>query len=707
MAKRKKGNGDCSGEVLEIILENQKRYKALLADYNPITGEGAPGERVVLELSDFEMRKQWIPEEMLEVDLISQLMRYGSIAEFISGYGWQDGQRPTADAVGREIIKIREKYDFCFWAYFEILIDDKTGRGLIPFKLNYAQIYTLGKCEERRRAGQPINIIICKARQWGGSTFCLFYQIWVGMKWSPSHKFSVCAQVNGVAVSITQMFATALQKYKTWTLGIPGKELRFVPIPRSNEYVIKDEKNRQVRNNRIRIGSIENPDNLRGLPGDGVHFSEVSVWPDTPMKRPEDLVKSIAGGILPRPLTLQFFESTPKGAGNFFHRSWLDAKEGRSSYTPVFIPWYFIPHDTLPVADYAEMARWLYENKDVDKADENGKWRDSGKYYWKLWTSGATLEGIQWYRYKRLEFRDHADMASEAPSDDIEAFTFSGSKVFDVYHLESLRRDCKEPKRRGYLTSEAAKGAGVLKNVRFVDQQDGAFKVWEEPDLESPISDRYLTVVDVGGRNETSDWSVIRVFDRAAMMNLGRPKLVAQLRYHTDYDLLAYDAMRIAWWYKESLLVIESNTLETRDTDRDMDGDMSEYILDIISGLYTNLYARQPSAEAIKQGRPRRWGFSTNTSTKPAIIGNLIEAVREHSWIERDSYAIDEFAIYEKNEKGQFSNPPGQDNHDDVVMCTAIALWVCFREMETPHPIVALDTSEIIRHSDPNSTAFI
>lgn len=704
---KKQEEKDRDKAIADMLIENRMRLKRLQADYNPITGKDAPLQRVKLSIPDFEIPVQWVPVEMMNVKLIKNIAECGTIEKFINTYPWAGGTKPTIKKIGEEIIKIREKYDFPFWAYFEINIDDKTGRGLIPFKLNYAQIVTLEKCESLRKANKPINIIICKARQWGGSTFCLFYQIWIGMKWSPSHKFSVCAQVNGVAVSITQMFATALRKYKTWTLDIPGRELRFVPIPRSNEYVIKDDKNRQVRNNRIRIGSIENPDNLRGLPGDGVHFSEVSVWPDTPQKRPEDLVKSIAGGILPRPYTLQFFESTPKGAGNFFHRSWLDAKEGKSSFTPVFIPWYYIPHDTLPVPDYKEFAEWLYDNRNMDKVSADSKWRDSGQYYWRLWELGATFEGIQWYRYKRLEFRDHADMASEAPSDDIEAFTFSGAKIFDVYHLEAIRRDCKEPIRTGYLTSDAAKGAGVLKNVRFVDLQDGPLKIWNEPDLQSPISDRYLTVVDVGGRNDTSDWSVVRVFDRAAMMNLGRPKLVAQLRYHTDYDLLAYDAMRLAWWYKNSLLVIESNTLEIKDKERGMDGDMSEYILDIISGLYNNLYARQPSAESIRQGRPRRWGFSTNASTKPAIIGNLIEAVREHLWIERDNACIDELAIYEKNDQGQFSAPAGEGNHDDIVMTTAIGLWVCFREMETPHLILEMDMGEIVRHSDPNSTAFI
>ena len=227
----------------------------------------------------------------------------------------------------------------------------------------------------------------------------------------------------------------------------------------------------------------------------------------------------------------------------------------------------------------------------------------------------------------------------------------------------------------------------------------------KEPDKETQISDRYIVSVDVGGRNPTSDWSVIRVFDRFAMIMGGRPELVAQMRYHTDYDLLAYDSMRVAHWYNDALLVIESNTMETRDKDRDIE-DMSEYILDIIAGLYDNLYARAGNPESVKQGKPRRWGFQTNSSTKPAIIGHLIECVREHLWIERDAYCVEELALYEKNDKGQFSAPPGRGNHDDVVMATAIALWISNREMDTPQFVVPLG-NDLLRHADPNNNAAI
>ncbi|MDE7393142.1 MAG: hypothetical protein K2M80_01530, partial [Muribaculaceae bacterium] len=45
-----------------------------------------------------------------------------------------------------------------------------------------------------------------------------------------------------------------------------------------------------------------------------------------------------------------------------------------------------------------------------------------------------------------------------------------------------------------------------------------------------------------------------------------------------------------------SLLVIESNTLETHDRERQVEGgDQSQYILNQISTVYPNLYARRQS----------------------------------------------------------------------------------------------------------------
>lgn len=668
------------GMYKDIIEENNRRTKMLRAEFDPITGKDAPCDRVLLHIPDFALKDQWVPKEMMENSLIKNILKYGSIKKFINEHPFEYSH-PDYHEVELMLRRLRHKYDFIHWAYMCIRIKAKTG-GRVRFKLNYAQIKVFLKCEELRKSGKPIDIIICKARQWGGSTFSIFYQMWLALKWKESHSFVVAAQNKTVAKSIVRMLTQAVKSYPAWDLGLPEDESLQLANVDDTCYEFRDSHKQRVRDHDIYVGTIKEPDGIRGFATSGAHYSEVGVWDDTPERRPGDLIRSIAGGIPVMPYTMQVMESTPKGAGNFFHETWRNAKEGTSNFNALFIPWFYIPHDTLPIDNYEEFVKWLIDGKDDD--NPQGKWKDSGKHYWWLWTLGATLEGINWYRYKRLSYNDYALMASEAPSDDIEAFQFSGTKVFDFREVDAMRATCKDPIAEGTLVSDAGKGKEVLKNIRFIKKRQGELKIWEFPDTGAAMSHRYLTVVDVGGRSKKADWSVIRVFDRVMMTLGGKPELVAQMRYHTDHDLLAYDAMRLAEYYNHSLLVFESNTLETKDKERDTDGNMIEYILDTIAGIYNNLYARQQTAEQIEKGEPKKWGFHTNTGTKPGLIANLQECIRDQLYIERYNPCLDEMAMYQKNDKGQFSAPAGEGNHDDMLMCTAIGLWICFRDMKLP-----------------------
>lgn len=694
--------------VSEILAENDKRMKALRAEFDPITGEDAPGERFLLAIPDFPIPVQHAPVEMKNIPLVQAIVQAGSIRKYLKATADFEGCEdvPEIDDIVRALFCLRFAHDFSFWAYYEIRIEDKETGEMVPFKLNNPQIIVLNICERLRKSGEPIDIIICKARQWGGSTFCIFYQMWIGLYCAVKHSFAVCAQTKPVAGNIANMLIRSMESYDAWSLGLPVNEkLEIIQDSKTGEYLIKDSHGKAVTRSRFRIGSVENPDALRGYSGEGVHHSEVGVWENTPKKRPADLIRSIEGGILHRPNAMKVKESTPKGAGNYFHAEYTRAKNGKSSSTPVFIAWWQIPHDTLPIENYEEFIIWLVSHKDEDFPNEN--WLDSGKYYWHLWEIGATLEGINWYRHARKGVDDFADMASEAPSDDIEAFQFSGTKVFSIDSIDELKKGCRAPKWKGELYAKDVKGADALENIHFDNITNGRLWVWAKPDTSAPMTNRYLVAVDVGGRSKKADWSVIRVFDRFAMeKNIGgKPVLVAEQRYHTDHDLLAYDAARIAKWYDNALLVIESNTLETKDRERDVDGNMTEYILDTISDIYDNLYARKASAEQIKEGVPTRWGFHTNTSTKPMIIAHLIGCVRDQLWIEQSEYCCTELALYQKNERGQFSAPPGEGMHDDVLMCTAIALWVCFCDMELPEWIEKTATSSNRIEFDPNSAS--
>ena len=179
------------------------------------------------------------------------------------------------------------------------------------------------------------------------------------------------------------------------------------------------------------------------------------------------------------------------------------------------------------------------------------------------------------------------------------------------------------------------------------------------------------------------------------MADGGRPVVVAQWRGHCDIDLLAWKAARIASLYDNALLVVESNTMETREAWRMVEGDQSEFILSQIKRAYPNLYARRRREEEIREGRPLRYGFHTNVSTKPMIISSLVRIVREGLYVERDARCLDELMVYERRPDGSYGAVSG--HHDDLVMTRAIGLHICFHEL--PLPRLLEDTPKTSRHS--------
>ena len=179
-----------------------------------------------------------------------------------------------------------------------------------------------------------------------------------------------------------------------------------------------------------------------------------------------------------------------------------------------------------------------------------------------------------------------------------------------------------------------------------------------------------------------ADWSVIAMFDREPMLRGEGPEIVAQWRGHTDFDLLAWRAAMASQFYGRALLVIESNTLETRDPDRDVDGDQSGFILNRLREVYPNLYARRQREEAVRMGAPVRYGFHTNISTKPAIVATLVKVIREGLYTERDQNCLDEYLSYERRPNGSYGAIAGC--HDDLLMTRAIGLHICFHEMDPP-----------------------
>lgn len=675
-----------SENVAKLIALNHARNAEIKAKFNPITGEGSIGERKKIVIEDFPFPVQYIPKTMMRVPLVRQLVEAGSIKLFLEEYMNTEYSDEDKEKVIEQFVRIRVKHDFAFWAAMYVFIKQKGGGEDVHFRLNRPQRKLIMRFERRRLQGKPIRLILLKARQWGGSTATQIYMAWLQLVHKVGLNSLIVGHVKDASTEVKDMFDKLIKEYPIKMLYEMGEaynetEPKIVGVGQSgNIHRIPQ------RNCKIKVGTAEKPNSARGGDYNLVHCTEVGLWVTTDGKTPEQIVRSACSGILLKPYTMIVYESTANGTGNFFQREYDAAKAGKSQFESLFIAWFEIEQYALALDDEVKFATWLWENRNNENANSDRE--ESGRYLWWLWEQGATLEAINWYILERSKYTDHGDMASEYPSDDVEAFVHSGARVFDKYHVEKFKKACKAPKWIGDVYAAGDEGEEALVNLRFSEDKQGLLWVWAKPDVDGDeeVTDRYLVVVDIGGRGKKADWSVIVVFDRLNQMEGGKPVVVAQWYGHIDMDRLAWKAAQIAAYYDNAYLVIESNTLETHDKERQVDGDMSGYILNQIKDVYTNLYARKQSDEEIKEQAPKKYGFHTNVATKPKIISTLVKVIRDHLYVERDARCLDEYLCYEKKKNGAFGAITGK--HDDLLMTRAIGLQIAFYEMDLPTIVV-------------------
>ena len=614
--------------ISKILQENERRRAIVFAPFNPITGEGSIGQRVAFTVSDYPIPTQYLPVEMMDEPFVKSLSKAGSVDAFIRDALMLPVTDEARDKVVEEFIRIRQKHDYPFWAAMFAYIKRKGGGTDVLFRLNRPQRKLIKRLEKMRKAGKPIRLILLKARQWGGSTAIQIYMAWLQLVHEVGLNSLIIAHQGTGSDEIKDMFDRMIKSYPVEMLHELGdayapNEPKMVGVGKSGNIFRVPQ-----RNCKIKIGTAERPNSCRGGDYNLVHLSEVALWKETDGKKPEDIVRSACSGILLRPYTMIVYESTPNGVGNFFHKEYLAAKKGLSQFEAMFVAWFEIEQYELPFeneADKYEFAKKLFANRRNEEVKSDRE--EPGTYHWRLWEKGATLEAIHWYVSERSKYTNHGDMASEYPSDDIEAFTYSGRKVFSSEDVEQFRPACRAPRWIGEIYGSADEGEKAIEGLRFKKEADGRLFMWhdvERSDIEE-VTDRYLVVVDVcKGHTKNADFADILVIDRLFMMDGEPPVVAAEWHGHIDMDKLAWKATQVAAYYNNALLVIESNTLETNNTKGE-----AEYILTLIHEVYgRQLYARKQSAEDIRQGLPKKYGYHTNPLTKKVVIYNLKVVIR-------------------------------------------------------------------------------
>ena len=684
-------------DIKAMLREDKVRRNKYFRTYDPIRGD-EQGEVVPREKLTIAGQEYNVPCEMMQDPFVKAYLKHDGASGLLRATGQYDTDE-NRNAVVENLFNLRLKYDFEFCAAATIKIQDKETKKSIPLILNEGQRILVGEYERQRLAGVPIRVLLVKARQWGGSTATQCYMYWLQRYWFESWHSCIVALDQTQAVNIRTMYKNLIAKLPGWSDPISFKRFEGTELIR----IIPE------RNCRVQIGSAQRPDALRSFDFSLVHMSEVGLWKDTQEAKGDDVAMALYSTVPDVPGTMIVMESTAKGVGNYFHRQYLAAldnkKSGTNGIRPVFVAWY---------VDARYTKRYFDKYRNTE--DFVSTWTE---YNWWQWEQGATLDGIYWYNnFKKAHHWTDFQMKSEYPTTAEEAFQTKSGRYFTDDLLAWLKHNVRQPKFVGDIRGDATIGDKVMENVKLYPNdalQSEVLKIWIHPQDNAPdgkvVKNRFLVTVDVGGRGYRADWSVISVFDRISMAGeFGALERAALWRGHVDPDLLAYKAAQIAHYYDDALLVIESNTYDTKNKKSDdaavSEGDHTFTVLDTLGNIYDNLYRRRTAPDKPQDRALNKIGWHMNKQTKYMAYDDYTVRIREGDYMEYSQDAADEAMWLMNAPGGKIEAMEG--THDDIQDTTAVGCYIAFGGMQ---PVKIVEdarkrTSSVARSNSGGESTF-
>jgi hypothetical protein len=239
----------------------------------------------------------------------------------------------------------------------------------------------------------------------------------------------------------------------------------------------------------------------RGLTIHNLHASEVALWPGSPQETMAGLLAAVApGGAVD-------IESTPNGAGGYFHAEWLRAKAG-GGFTPHFFPWWREPAYRLPLAP-GESLEPISEEEALLIAKER-----------------LTPDQIKYRRYLTHTFGGLAPQ--EFAETDADCFLVSGRPVFDVHAIDARLRQLIPPIRATL---------------------NGAECIWLEPQP----GRSYVIGADVAEGGAEGDFSA------AVVVDLETGLQCAELMARWPLSRFAQELARLGECFNGALIAVERN----------------------------------------------------------------------------------------------------------------------------------------------------
>ena len=376
-----------------------------------------------------------------------------------------------------------------------------------------------------------------------------------------------------------------------------------------------------------------------------VHFSEVAFYECSLADLQAGIGEAITAG------AIQVYETTANG----FNEA-KDLWDSGSCHN-LFYEWWRTQEYRSNEYEYLETTdSWLVERKKV------------------LEEKGLDREQITWYCKKYAGYLDKSTIKQEYPITPTEAFISSGDCVFDLEALNNqlVRAADLQPVKQGYFTYHK-KGIPIVNSlgetedvewritdIEFVADRDGCITIHEEPQVkrnkENEVVGKapYVIGGDTAGSGED-------YFTGKVINNLTGRTAATLRRQKMDEDLYAEQMYCLGMYYHEALIGIETN--------------YSRHPMRVLQKKYgyTNLYMRQ-RLDKLTDKTEEVVGFETTVRTKPIIIGELVELMRDDPTIEVDVPTLKEMTTFVKKENGKQEAIEGA--HDDLVMAKAIAHFI-------------------------------
>ena len=351
------------------------------------------------------------------------------------------------------------------------------------------------------------------------------------------------------------------------------------------------------------------------------HLSEVGLWPKG---KADEIMNGLLQAVPDVNDTFVAIESTARGMSGPFYKAWRAAEDGSSGYLAYFAPWF--EDDKYRVALDGPLER---------TADEEDLCAEVLEVY------GEVLDDEQLLFRRRKIAQDGPELfKQEYPTFSKDAFLTSGAPVFKLEYLYECMESAPDIKHRmeyDPITSE------LLPDPR------GRLFMYHEVDP----AEEYTIGADVSKGTAEGDLSVAVILDR-------KKRVVGIWRGLVDPDFYASILHAIGKAYNWARLAVEFNNHGILPNTR------------LFKDLgYPNLYTREVYDKQTDETK-EELGFYTDVKTRPLIIDELRQAIREKAIELNDKTLIEEMTTFVADPKtGKIEHEVGC--HDDCVFALAIA----------------------------------